>query len=195
MNAIIRPEEIVPEVVPMTVEALRLLDDQGFFANDNYRHELIDGVLIMVPPPGTHHQTSEARAVKALFKALTAAGLIDTLRVQTGGGMAIGDRTLLGPDLMVVREPNEPKEWTAEDVVIMIEIAWSSLTTDLGDKARRYAGAGIADYWVLDVADKALIVHRDPSPTHYGEVRTLREPDMISALLAPTLTIAVSDLF
>jgi Uma2 family endonuclease len=101
----------------------------------------------------------------------------------------------LGPDFIVVREPNEPKEWTAEDVVIMIEIAWSSLTTDLGDKARRYAGAGIADYWVLDVADKALIVHRDPSPTHYGEVRTLREPDIISALLAPTLTIAVRDLF
>lgn len=195
MNALIRPTEIIPEVVPMTVEALRLLDDQGFFANDNHRHELIDGVLIMVPPPGTGHQFSEGRATKALLKSLMAAGLFDELRVQTGGGIAIGKNTLLGPDLMVVREPNEPKEWTAEDVIIMIEIAWSSLANDLGDKARRYAGAGIAEYWVLDVADKALIVHRDPSPTHYGSIATLREPATITSLLEPQLKLAIVDLF
>jgi Uma2 family endonuclease len=195
MNAIIRPDEIIPEVVPMTVEALRLLDDQGFFANDNHRHELIDGVLIMVPPPGTNHQFSERRTTKALVAALLSAGLAQDLSVQTGGGFIIGEHTHLGPDFMVVREPNEPKEWTADDVIIMIEIAWSSLINDLGDKARLYAGAGIAEYWVLDVADKALIVHRDPSPTHYGEVRTLRQPAQISALLVPTLVISVGDLF
>jgi Uma2 family endonuclease len=195
MNSIIRPEESVPEVVPMTVEALRLLDEQGFFANDNCKHELIDGVLIMVPPPGTGHQRTEARANKALARALMTAGLMDELLVQTGGGIAFGENTLLGPDLIVVREPNGPKDWTADDVIIMIEIAWSSLTKDLGDKARRYAGAGIADYWVLDVADKALIVHRDPSPTHYGSVTTLRAPALASSLLEPKLSIAVSDLF
>jgi Uma2 family endonuclease len=195
MNAVIRPEEVIPEVVPMTVEALRLLDDQGFFANDNHRHELIDGVLIMVPPPGTSHQFSELQTLQALMKALFTSGLIDQYSVQTGGGFGIGDCTYLGPDFMVVRKPSEPKEWTADDVIIMIEIAWSSLTSDLGNKAKLYASAGIAEYWVLDVADKALIVHRDPSPTHYGEVKTLREPASISALLEPKLSIAVSDLF
>ena len=195
MNSIIRPNEIIPEVVPMTVEGLRLLDEQGYFANDNHRHELIDGGLVMVPPPGANHQRSEGRANKALVKALINAGLIDELLVQPGGGIAIGDHTLLGPDLMVLREPNGPKEWTADDVIIMIEIAWSSLTTDLGDKARRYAGAGIVEYWVLDVADKALIVHRDPNATHYGSVTTMRAPATISAALVPELTIAVGDLF
>jgi Uma2 family endonuclease len=195
MNAIIRPVDITPEVVPMTVEALRLLDDQGFFANDNNRHELIDGVLVMVPPPGTGHQRSEGRANKALVKALLDAGLFDKMYVQTGGGIAIGDKTLLGPDLMVVREPNEPKEWTADDVIIMIEIAWSSIAYDLGDKAKRYAAAGIVEYWVLDVADKALIVHRDPSTTHYGSVATFRAPSKVKSLLEPSLEIAVADLF
>ena len=195
MNSIIRPNEIIPEVVPMTVEGLRLLDEQGYFANDNHRHELIDGGLVMVPPPGANHQRSEGRANKALVKALINAGLIDELLVQPGGGIAIGDHTLLGPDLMVVREPNGPKEWTADDVIIMIEIAWSSLTTDLGDKARRYAAAGIQEYWVLDVADKALIVHRDPSPTHFGSVTTLRAPENVSSFLEPKLSVAVADLF
>jgi Uma2 family endonuclease len=195
MNALIRPTEIVPQVVPMTVDALRILDDQGFFANDNCKHELIDGVLIMVPPPGASHQFSEGQAILALVDGLTSAGLRKEYRVQTGGGFKIGEHTYLGPDIMVVRQTNQPKEWVADDVIIMIEIAWSSLSNDLGDKARRYAGAGIVEYWVLDVADKALIVHRDPSATHYGQVMTLRAPDMISASLVPSLSIAVSDLF
>ena len=195
MNSIVRPNEIIPEVVPMTVDALRLLDEQGFFANDNCKHELIDGILIMVPPPGTGHQSTENRALMALIDALSAAGLRKKYRVQTGGGIILNNHTNLGPDLMVVREPNGPKEWTADDVIIMIEIAWSSLTTDLGDKARRYAAVGIQEYWVLDVADKALIMHRDPSATHYGSVTTLRAPANVSSLLEPKLSVAVADLF
>jgi Uma2 family endonuclease len=104
MNAIIRPDEIEPVVVPMTVEALRLLDDQGFFANDNCKHELIDGVLVMVPPPGTNHQSSELHTLKALMRAIFESGLDTSLAVQTGGGFKIGEHTQLGPDLMVVRE-------------------------------------------------------------------------------------------
>ena len=73
MIATIRPAEIVPEVVPMTVAALRLLDEQNFFVNDNNRHELIEGVLVMVPPPSTSHQFSESRVLKALMKSLMSA--------------------------------------------------------------------------------------------------------------------------
>ena len=96
---------------------------------------------------------------------------------------------------MVLREPNGPEEWTADDVITMIEIAWSSLINDLGDKARLYAGAWIAEYWVLDVAAKALIVHRDPSSTHYGSVTRMRAPASVSALLEPKVSVAVGDLF
>ncbi|MCU0883049.1 MAG: Uma2 family endonuclease [Hyphomonadaceae bacterium] len=191
----IRPEEHPPEVVPLSVAALRLLDEQGFFSGDTSRQELVDGVLIMVPPPGSTHQFVESQTVEVLLDALTRAGLRSRLRVQPGGGFQIGEHTLLGPDLMLVRRNSQPKDWTAEDVVIMIEIAWSSLTHDLGDKARLYAAAGIAEYWVLDVADSALIIHRDPSPTHYGSIRTARAPDEVSALLVPELTVAVGDLF
>jgi Uma2 family endonuclease len=121
--------------------------------------------------------------------------LRDALRVQSGGGFMIDDHTYLGPDLMVLRQTAEPKEWTADDVVILIEIAWTSLSFDLGNKARRYAGAGIAEYWVIDVADQALIVHRDPTGTHYGAVSTLRPPATVAAALMPTLTVPVGALF
>jgi Uma2 family endonuclease len=195
MNAIIRPDEIEPVIVPMTVEALRILDEQGFFANDNHRHELIEGVLIMVPPPGTSHQYSERFLQKVITRALISAGLYDELSLQFGGGFIIGEENLLGPDLMVVREPNRQKEWTAEDVILMIEVSSSSIRKDLGTKARLYASAGIAEYWVLDVANKALIIHTEPTESRYGNIRTLRAPDSATSVLEPVLSVPVADLF
>jgi Uma2 family endonuclease len=195
MNAIIRPSEIIPEVVPLTVEALRVLDDQGFFDNDPNRYELIDGFLIMTPPPGSNHRFTERRAAKALFRALIAKALDEDLSVQTGGAFQIGDKTLLGPDLVVIQESNAPTDPAPSDVIIMVQIAWSSRERDLKAKADLYAGAGIEDYWVLDVPAKTVIVHRDPEGGIYQSVQTFAAPASISALREPRLSIAVADLF
>jgi Uma2 family endonuclease len=195
MNAPIRPDETDAQVVPMTVEALRILDEQGFFANDNHRHELIEGVLIMVPPPGTLHQNSEGKGTMGLARALVKAGLDRKYRVQTGGGFIIGEFSHLGPDLMVLREPDGPKTWVTSDVILMIEVSSSSIRKDLGTKARLYASAAIAEYWVLDVANKALIIHTEPTESRYGNIRTLRAPDNATSVLEPALSVPVADLF
>jgi Uma2 family endonuclease len=195
MNAIFRPSEVIPEIVPMTVIALRLLDEQGFFDNDPNRYELIDGTLIMTPPPGTQHYFVESRLTVATVRALIAANLDSELTIQNGGAFRMGDKTLLGPDFILVTKPSEPREHKAEDVLIMFEIAWSSRERDLKTKAELYAGAGIEDYWVLDVPAKSVIVHRGPDAGIYLSVQTFTAPDTISALREPRLQIAVADLF
>jgi Uma2 family endonuclease len=195
MNAIIRPSEIIPEVVPLTVDALRMLDDQGFFDNDHNRYELIDGILIMTPPPGTQHSFVESRLTMATMRALIAAGLDHELAIQNGGAFRIGDSTLLGPDFILVTKPSAPREHSADDVLIMFEIAWSSRERDLKTKANLYAGAGIQDYWVLDVPAKTVIVHRDPEAGIYQSVQTFAAPATIMALREPKLSVAVVDLF
>jgi Uma2 family endonuclease len=195
MNAIIRPTEIIPEVVPLTVDALRMLEDQGFFDNDPNKYELIDGVLIMTPPAGTQHAFVESRLTMTTVRALIAASLDHELTIQNGGAFRIGDQTLLGPDFILVTKPSEPREHRAEDILIMFEIAWSSRERDLKTKADLYAGAGIEDYWVLDVPAKTVIVHRDPEAGIYQSVQTFAAPATITALREPRLSIAVADLF
>ena len=195
MNALARPAEIVAQVVPMTVEGLRILDEQGFFDNDNNKHELIDGTLVMTPPPGGNHRLTERRTTKALFKAIILKALDEAFSVQTGGAFQIGDKTLLGPDLVVLKETNAPTNPEASDVIIMVEIAWSSRERDLKTKAELYAGAGIQDYWVLDVPAKTVIVHRDPQEGIYQSVQAHRAPESISSLREPSLQLAVADLF
>jgi Uma2 family endonuclease len=195
MNAVIRPLEIVPEVVPMTVDALRLLDEQGFFDNDPNRYELIDGTLIMTPPPGGNHSLTERRAAKAFYKVLMAQALDETLSVQTGGAFQIGDKTLLGPDLFVLKESHAPTMPLASDIIVMIEIAWSSRERDMKTKAELYAGAGIDDYWVLDVPAKTVIIHRDPEGGIYQSVAAYDVTASIAPRKEPRLLVAVADLF
>lgn len=193
MNAQMRPVDIEPQVVPMTVEALRLLDDNGFFDGDCNKYELVDGVLVMTPPPGTGHYTSERRATMAFAKAVLGSSVANTYAVQTGGALRIGALTLLGPDLMIVRDVDGAIE--AEHVKVLVEIAYSSRANDLGQKALLYASAGIEDYWVLDVAAKSVIVHRDPIEGVYTSVQSFNAPQSITSLKVPDISVAVADLF
>ena len=76
-----------------------------------------------------------------------------------------------------------------------------SLSFDRKTKARVYARAGIADYWIVNLRRRVPEIYRDPvlAPTArfgwgFGIVRTLRETAAVSPLAAPSATIAVTDL-
>jgi Uma2 family endonuclease len=93
------------------------------------------------------------------------------------------------PDIAwVVRRDYSRGRPTAADVLLVIEVADSSLAYDCGDKADLYAEAGIADYWVVNVADRLIEVRRNPEGGRYrtvqahagdDELRPLCEPDLI----------------
>ena len=84
---------------------------------------------------------------------------------------------------------------------LVVEVADATLASDITDKAERYATAGIADYWVLDLNGRRLLVFRDPVPlpaglgaTAYKTHLTLGTTDSVSPLAAPASTIRVADL-
>lgn len=63
----------------------------------------------------------------------------------------------------------------------MIEVSVSSLARDLGPKASLYASAGIAEYWVVDLRGRRVVVHRDPTDDGYGSVLEVRDNGRITA--------------
>ena len=65
-----------------------------------------------------------------------------------------------------------------------MEVAVSSVDNDLGDKALLYAQAGITDYWVVLPEERAVVVHREPTPQGYGSVTRLTETDTLTPLAA-----------
>ena len=77
---------------------------------------------------------------------------------------------------------------------MIIEIADSTLKTDLTLKKQVYAEANIADYWVLDLTKRQLYVYRQPTRKSYQQEQILSEKDNISPLFFPDLQFRVGEM-
>jgi Uma2 family endonuclease len=92
------------------------------------------------------------------------------------------------PDLVVLAKPS--REFGSAnpqpgDLRLVVEISDSSLGFDLTKKAGLYARAGIVEYWVVDVAARRLVVHRDPANGLYQSVTVYNDRESVSPLAAP----------
>ena len=101
------------------------------------------------------------------------------------------------PDLLVLAQPAwiytaNPKP---ADVRLLVEISDTTLSFDMGTKARLYARAGIAEYWVVDVAGRRVLVHREPRAGAYGSIKAYREGESIVPLAAPDQRFRVENAF
>jgi Uma2 family endonuclease len=77
------------------------------------------------------------------------------------------------PDLALVRRKADAYRSghpTAKDVLLLIEVSHSTLRYDLEDKARLYAKHRIPEYWVVDVANRRIVRHRNPSRGRYEQL-------------------------
>ncbi|MGO4884075.1 MAG: Uma2 family endonuclease [Bryobacteraceae bacterium] len=101
------------------------------------------------------------------------------------------------PDLIVLRRDqgdfdSNPRP---QDLRLVVEIADSSLNFDLAVKAALYARAGVVEYWVLDVAGRRLVVHRNPQSGAYADVAAYSEHETVSPLAAPQASLRMADAF
>ena len=176
------------------VEYSRLVD-LGVFEADPV--ELIGGQLVVAEPKGAYHTSAVSTAEYAL-RAVLPAGWI----VRTQAPVSLDDESEPEPDLVVV--PGRPGDYRHAHPmrpVLAIEVADSSLAFDRQHKGSLYARARIQDYWIVNLIDRALEVHRDPGPapsTPYGwryrSVAVLAPPAAIAPLAFPAIEIAVADL-
>lgn len=178
----------------LTVDGFVRMGEAGFF-DEPGKHELWDGRVMMTPAPGPPHMDRESRTMEALVLAIANAGLREKFRVFAGGGLQIGEHNLRSPDLMVCTLPfDTTKRLTGEGVALVIEVAHSSLPDDLSEKRGKYAGAGIQEYWVVDVAHRLLHPFRNPKAGDYPECEPLEAGATISPLFAPQIALKVVDL-
>jgi Uma2 family endonuclease len=163
-------EEYVVAVVasaeprPFTFEEVLRMVDAGVLGRDE-RVELLDGVLVRMSPEGLDH----FGAGGALSHVLHAAYHGTEYRVRENSTLYLGERNFLEPDLIVFS--GEPFTWpTPGGTVLIVEVANTSLAYDIADKARRYARWGLGEYWVVDLPDRALLIHTDPVAGTYRSV-------------------------
>jgi Uma2 family endonuclease len=99
------------------------------------------------------------------------------------------------PDVFVLHRSIDhfPEELpNPEDLALVIEVADTTLRFDLSNKAGLYARAGIAEYWVLDVIGRSLIVHQNPENGIYQQILRYAEGETLSPLAKPDALVLVS---
>jgi Uma2 family endonuclease len=188
-----QPSKVIPQPRKWTVTEFDHLGSLGCFAGR--RAFLLNGVILEQGPMDPPH----AEALEVLNELIRAAfGSGWRFRIQTP--LHLDEFNNPMPDLAVVA--GNPGYYGDHPVsaALVVEVADTTLQTDLTDKAERYATAGIADYWVLDLNGSVLHVFRDPqrnaalNVTTYQTHDTLGLNDTVSPLAAPNATIRVSDL-
>ncbi len=84
---------------------------------------------------------------------------------------------------------------TPNDVLLVIEVADSSLAKDRGLKAKLYAKAGISDYWIVNIPGQCIEVGRDPQGKVYRSVEVFRAGQEVRPLAFPDVVLPVDRIF
>jgi len=177
------------------IEYERLID-RGIF-QPGERLELIGGQLLVREPQGGAHALGIELVAEALREAF---GVAARIRVQLP--IALDEESEPEPDVSVVGGPLADADPALPSrALLIVEVSDSSLALDRTEKASLYARAGITDYWILNLAERVLEVHRDPTPEptapygwRYRLVHRFAAGDVVSPLAAPQSQIAVARL-
>jgi Uma2 family endonuclease len=184
-------ETPAPEDQRFTVERYFALAEQGVLEPDD-RVELLEGVVVAVSPRSGRHDAGIHLVLEALRGAL---GPRAVIRVQSA--LLIGQHSAPEPDVAVV--PGAIRDYDNKhptSAYLVVEVADSTLPQDRITKARMYAGAGIPEYWIVNLRDDRVEVFRDPDATRrvYRSAAVARAGERLSFVAYSDATVAVGDL-
>jgi Uma2 family endonuclease len=171
----------------------RMVAEDAFRPLGRRRIELIYGELREVTPPGPTHAEAVARLIR--WSTNNASEREVMLRVQDPIEIPAFD-SAPQPDIVWAKPKDYSKRHPqARHVLLLIDVADSSLAEDLGEMAGLYAQAGIKDYWVVNIPDFCVEVFRRPRRDRYLEHQTYQAGQQISPLAFPRVSLSTSGLF
>ena len=174
-----------------TVEDYYRMVDAGILGARD-RVELIEGEVLAMSPIGSPHAAAVDRAARATIMTLGPKAIV---RIQNP--VRLNEYSEPEPDISLLRPRDDfyaKGHPLPNDVLLIIEIADSSLEYDLKVKAPLYAASGIVEYWVADLIHDCVVVHTNIIDREYAPVHEFRRGEAISPQLLPGCSINVADL-
>jgi Uma2 family endonuclease len=171
-----------------TVEEYELLAKAGVLADDE-KVELIEGELIQMSPINLSHVLAVNR-----LNFLLAMHLAQRAIVSVQNPVRLAKRTMPQPDIALWRHQGDGYRsgWPGpEDILLIIEVADSSVEYDRRAKSPLYARAGIQEYWIVNLPQNVLEVYRQPREGSYRSILRLMVGDTVDLLAFPDVTLSV----
>ena len=189
-GATVRPaqEEIDSFVLDVLPPQGRWHDDEYLWLSDHSSQliELTDGHLELLPMPTDEHQSILAFLYELFAAFVHGRGgkvLFAPLRLR------VADGTFREPDLLLVRDAGDARRgnrfWTGADLVVEI-VSPDQPERDIVEKRRDYAGAEIAEYWIVDprTAEVTVLIYCGGTYVEHGTFgpRAQAESPLLSGL-------------
>ena len=172
-----------PQTRRFSVDDYHRMGDAGILTEDD-RVELLGGEVVEMSPIGSRH----ARVVNRLTRLLVAA-VGDRAIVSVQNPIVLPPLSEPQPDvaLLAWRDDFYPDLPRPAEVLLVIEVADSSLLFDRTRKLPLYAGAGIGESWLVDVVAGVIEVHTEPGAAGYGRRRLLGPGESLAPAALPDL--------
>lgn len=173
-----------------TAQEFFRMADAAILAEDDHV-EPIDGHISVKEPAAPEH-AGHGVMLEQMFHRL----LGDRVLVCSQYPLHIDELNNPEPDIAIVKPRDDfyvrahPR---ASDVLLLVEIAWTSGRGDRSIKAPLYGRAGIPEFWLVGIPSQTLEVYREPSESGYGTTKTLSRQDRVSPLAFPDVEIDAAD--
>src|ERR1700722_6380320 len=160
-----------------TVAEVEAMVAAGVMEEDE-RVELTGGELVPMSPKGSSHELVKIALVDCWIRARPTA-------CRVAQETTFREDTYLEPDVVIFPRASGLEGLTGASVLLVVEIADSSLRYHIGRKAGLYASFGIRELWVIDAVRMTARVFREPAADGYRTANDFGPADRITPLIAP----------
>jgi Uma2 family endonuclease len=162
-----------------TIADVERMVEAGIIASDE-RLEILGGEIVPMSPKGNRHER-----IKVALNLRWGRVRPDGFKFAPETALRLDQLTYLEPDFIVFSAGVPLGSVTGPDVLLAVEVADSSLDYDLHRKPLIYAGFGVHELWVIDVARNCTHLHHAASPGGYAEISIHGADERLEPVRAP----------
>ena len=174
-----------------TVEEYHRMAQAGILTEDD-RVELIEGEIIETAPIGSRH----AACVNRLNR-LFSQSVGDRAMISVQNPIRLGVHSEPHPDLALLKPRGDfyaSAHPTAQDVLLVIEVAETSIDYDRQTRVPLYARAGVPEVWLVDLSGTRVEVYRLPREGRYSDVRIALQGETLTPQALPDVVVRVDEI-
>jgi Putative restriction endonuclease len=179
-----------PHLYPINVATYHRMGEIGIWAKGE-RTELIDARIMTTAPIGSEHADWVDRLTRFFVKTVP-----EDITVRIQNPVHLDEYNEPQPDIALLRPREQPYREAhprAEDVLLIIEVADTSLNYDRQVKVPLYARYGIVEVWLLDIRGNRLEIYQEPHEERYRIMFKPRQNERITPMKLATIGIDLSN--
>ncbi len=187
--ASVRQRHMAPRARRFTVQEYYAMAEAGILGRED-RTELIEGQILAMSPIGSRHAVCVDTITELLFEQVRRRA-----RIRVQGPIRLADRSEPEPDVALLRPGDYTKAHPGPaDVLLVVEVADSTLPFDRRVKVPLYARHGVPEVWIVALDEGKVYVHRTPTPDGYAAAHAVEAGGTLTVEALPDVQLAAQDM-